>query len=175
MSTQAHQSPLWMPVLITVAILFSFALACGMPFAGLAAIAAITLAPRNAFVLSALGWLANQIIGFGFLGYPLDAMTFAWGAALGLSALTATGAATFILNKTNNAAKLLQWGSAFMAAWVAQQATVFAASLVLGGTATAFAPSVVWFIFWTNALAFFVLLAAQQLGARAGVARPLLA
>ncbi|MEN0001766.1 MAG: hypothetical protein AAF940_12875 [Pseudomonadota bacterium] len=167
---EAGQSPLWMFVLIAAAILFSFALACGMPFAALSALAALTLAPRNAIVLGGLGWLANQMIGFGFLGYPLDAMTLAWGIALGVSAIAAVGAGLIMVRRSALTSLPLRLGTAFLAAWIAQQATIFVASLLLGGTATAFAVDVVWFIFWTNALAFIVLLAAQYVGARFGLA-----
>ena len=78
-----------MIVLVAAAILFSLALACGMPFAALGALAALTLPKRDAIVFAGLGWLANQVIGFGFLAYPLDAMTFAWGIALCMSAFGA--------------------------------------------------------------------------------------
>ncbi len=166
------QSPLWMGVLVSAAILFSFALACGMPFAALGALAALTLAPRDAALLAGLGWLANQAIGFVFLGYPLDAMTLAWGVALGASALVAVEAARLALRNLPAESAALRLSLAFLGAWAGQQATVFAASLVLGGTVTAFAPHVIWFIFWTNALAFAVLLGVQALGARAGFARP---
>jgi len=160
---------MWTGVLIAAAILFSYALACGMPFAALGALAALTLAPRDAMVLAGLGWLVNQGIGFGFLGYPMDAMTVAWGIALGVSALVAVGAAFWV--KTRMGEPVSRLAATFVAAWAGQQAAVFAASLVLGDTASAFAPNVVWFIFWTNALAFLVLLAVQAIGARAGLAR----
>ena len=32
-------------------------------------------------------WLANQAVGFGFMHYPLDGETLAWGGALGVIAL----------------------------------------------------------------------------------------
>lgn len=157
----------WMAVLVGAAIAFSFALACGMPFAALGALAVLVFPIRQALWLAGLGWLANQVIGFGLLGYPLDVLTLAWGLALGLSAVAAVGAAAFAIRFSGT----VRIGAAFLAAWVAQQGTVFAASLVLGGTATAFAPDVVWFIFWTNVLGFAALLAVQVLGARIGVAR----
>ena len=157
----------WMAVLVGAAIAFSFALACGMPFAALGALAVLVFPIRQALWLAGLGWLANQLIGFGLLGYPLDVLTLAWGLALGLSAVAAVGAAAVAIRFSGT----VRIGAAFFAAWVAQQGTVFAASLVLGGTATAFAPDVVWFIFWTNALGFAALLAVQVLGARIGVAR----
>lgn len=163
------KSATWMAVLVAVAVLFSFALACGMPFAALGALAALTLAPRDALWLAGLGWLANQVIGFGFLGYPMDPMTFAWGIALGVSAIAAVAAALWAMSWAKQ--PVLRLATAFLAAWAGQQAAVFAASLVLGGTVSAFAPGVVWFIFWTNALAFVVLLTVQMIGARAGLAR----
>lgn len=163
-------SSLWMGALVATAILFSFALACGMPFAALSAVAAIVFSSRDAMWLAGAGWLANQVIGFGFLGYPWDAMTIAWGAALGLSALMAVQLARFALGKVP-VAGAPRFILAFAAAWVGQQGTVLAASVVLGGTATAFAPEVIWFILWTNTLAFAALLGAQTIGARLGVAR----
>ena len=167
---RAGQLPLWMGVIVAAAILFSFALACGMPFA--AALAALTLAPRDAALLAGLGWLANQAIGFGFLGYPLDAMTIAWGAVVGASALVAVGGALPVLRLARTVGATLRLPMIFLAAWAGQQGTVFAASLFLGASASAFAPSVLWFIFWTNALAFAVLLSARMIGARIGVAGP---
>jgi hypothetical protein len=167
-----RQSPLWMGVLVAAAILFSFALACGMPFAAIGPLAALTMAPRDAALLACFGWLAKQLIGFGFLGYPLDPMTLAWGVALGVSALAAVGAARLAPRNVPAEIAGVPLSVAFLAAWLGQQVTVFAASLVLGGTAAAFAPDVIWFILWTNALAFIGLLGAQALGARAGVARP---
>ena len=167
------QSRLWMGVLIAAAVLFSFALACGMPFVAVGALAALTMPARDARLLAGLGWRANQAIGFGFLGYPLDAMTLAWGVALGFSALAAVVGALFVLRQMPRGTLPTQLGMTFVAAWTAQQGTVFLASLVLGGTAGAFAASVVWFIFWTNALAFLVLLCLQSAGAKVGVARPM--
>ncbi|MEM7775592.1 MAG: hypothetical protein AAF732_08275 [Pseudomonadota bacterium] len=166
------QSVLWIAVPAIAALLFSLALACGMPFAALGALAALTLATREAFLLAGLGWLANQAVGFGLLGYPLDAVTFAWGAALGISALAAVCAALVALAVLRTDHSAARAAIAFLAAWTAQQVTVFAASFALPASAAAFAPSVLWFIFWTNALAFGVLFALQAAGARLGLARP---
>lgn len=168
----AGRAALWMGVLVATSILFSVALACAMPLAALGALAALTLAPRNAALLAGLGWSANQAIGFGVLGYPLDATTLAWGAALGLSALAAVGSAIIALRRAPAESVAGRLAVAFLSAWAAQQGTVFGASLLLGDTATAFAPAVVWFIFWTNGLAFAVLLLAQRIGAQIGLARP---
>lgn len=169
---EIRQTALWMGALVAAAIFFSLALACGMPFAAIAGLAVLTLSPRDAVRLAGLGWLANQVIGFGFLGYPVEAMTLAWGVALGASALAAVGAAHLARRNLPGDSVSLRLILVFLAAWAGQQGTVLAASLVLGGTATAFAPHVVWFILWTNALAFAGLLSAQSLGAKAGLAAP---
>ena len=168
-----RKPPVWGAGLIAAAILFSFALACGMPFAALGAVAALTLPPRDAMLLAGAGWLANQAIGFGYLGYPLDAMTMAWGVALGASALAAVCGAVLAMRHAVGAHAMIGPAVAFLAAWGAQQGVVFLASLILGGMASALAPSVVWFILWTNALAFVSLIALQIVGARVGLATPL--
>jgi len=164
-----RQSPIWTGLLIAAAILFSFALACGMPFAAIGALAALTLASRDAALLAGLGWFTNQVIGFGFLGYPFDAMTIAWGGTLGLSAFAAVAGAGWASKRLGGAA--LTPILAFLAAWAVQQTVILVASLGLGGTASAFAPSVVWFIFWTNALAFGLFLGLQAMGSLLGIAR----
>lgn len=166
------QSPIWMGVLVGVAILSSFALACGMPFAAIGALAALTLKQRDALILAGIAWLTNQIIGFGFLGYPYDLLTFAWGAALGVSALAAVAGGMLALRAIGQKS-LAPLPIAFVAAWAFQQVTVFLASLVLGSSETAFAPAVLWFIFWTNGVAFTALVLVQVIGARIGMARPI--
>ncbi|MCJ8311139.1 MAG: hypothetical protein HRU27_19415 [Rhizobiaceae bacterium] len=165
------QKPIWMTVLIMAAVILSFALDCGMPFAGLGALAVLALTPRDAAALAGFGWLANQVIGFGFLGYPIDVLTLAWGGALGLSSLAAVGGSLMALRLSKSDNPLKQVSLSFLGAWAAQQLTVLAATVLLGGTETAFAPSVVWFIFWTNTLAFAALMSIQLLGARAGIAQ----
>ena len=68
----AWKAPVWSLVLVAAAMLYSFALACGMPFAALGALAALALPLRAAVATAILGWLANQLVGFGFLGYPMS-------------------------------------------------------------------------------------------------------
>ena len=169
-SIASTPSLIWMGILIAAAVLFSFALACGMPFAAIGALAALMFSAREAFLLSVFGWLANQVIGFGFLEYPLDTMTFSWGVALGCSAIAAVAAARLALSLIRTIALPIRFLLGFVAAWVGQQGTVFVASLILGGTISAFAPAVVWFIFWTNAVAFAGLFVAHVVGAMAGLA-----
>ncbi len=62
-------------------------------FAAFAAATALTLNTRDALLLTVALWLANQIVGFGLMGYPWDGSTLLWGAVLGVVALLSTAAA----------------------------------------------------------------------------------
>lgn len=164
--------PVWMGALVVVAALTSFALACGMPFVAIGALTALTLVWRDALILAGLAWFTNKILGFGFLNYPLDPLTLTWGLPLGLSALAAIGGAMLSI-RLLGAASLANLQISFVDAWASQQTAVFVASLLLGASETPFAPSVLWFFFWTNAVAFSALIPAQAVGARVGLARPI--
>lgn len=140
--------------LAIASVVLSLALACAAPFAGLAATAALFLSPRHAVAAALVGWAANQAVGYGFLGYPMDSQSFAWGAVLGVSAVTA---ATAALGSMRLAPAAIAPAVAFIAAFAAQQATVFAATAILPSHPEAFALAVVAGLFATNALAFAVL------------------
>ncbi|MEM6464438.1 MAG: hypothetical protein AAF724_21260 [Pseudomonadota bacterium] len=160
----------WSVGLVSAAMLFSFALACGMPFAGLGALAAVVLPLRQALATATLGWLANQIVGFGFLGYPADPATIAWGVALGLSAIAAVAAAKTVYRLSARWPSSTRAVFAFAAALVAQQAVVYAASWPLPSHPSAFSLPVLAEIGWTNALAFMVLGLLYRLGTMTGLA-----
>src|SRR5262245_50710816 len=81
---------LWLTLLVAASVVFSLGLACAVPLAAFAAAAALTLSRRDALFLIILVWLANQLVGFTALGYPLTASTFEWGVALGAVAVFAT-------------------------------------------------------------------------------------
>lgn len=167
--SNSWSTPVWSVVLVAAAMLFSFALACGMPFAALGALAALALPLRAAFATAILGWLANQLVGFGFLGYPTDPSTLAWGVALGVSALTAVVAARMTFTAAGHLTMIAASALAFVAALLAQQAVVYAASWPLPSHPSAFSLPVLRQIGWTNALAFVVLGVLCRLGAVAGL------
>lgn len=171
MTAQQISTAILLPVaLVAAAVLFSFALACAMPFAAIGALAALVLPWREALVTAILGWLVNQVIGFGALGYPTDMTTLAWGAVLGLSAVAAVMAA--LVSQRQRARHFFVAGAliAFAAALLAQQAVVYAASWLLPSHPSAFSLPVIWQIGWTNALAFVTLGALYSLGSLAGIA-----
>ena len=70
-SASAWRKPLWIALLVLASVVFSLGFACAVPLAAFAAIAALTLGKRDAFVLVGAVWLANQIAGFAINHYPL--------------------------------------------------------------------------------------------------------
>ena len=91
-------APLFCLVLLTAACaLASFAFACATPFAAFAVVAAAMLPMRPALLIVTAAWIVNQAIGFGALGYPLNADTMLWGFAIGLAALIATATSVPVL------------------------------------------------------------------------------
>jgi hypothetical protein len=160
----------WVVLLAAAAALFSFALACATPFPALAALAALHLRRRDAVALVAVAWLANQVIGYGFLDYPRTWDSFAWGAVIGVAAIAALAAGA-------GAQRLLSAGwagtvAAFLLAFAAYEAVLFAATAFLPAEEVAFAASTVLSLFKLNALAFAGLWLLQRAGERFGLALP---
>lgn len=156
---------LWTALIASVALIGSYAFACVFPFAAVAAVAALTLPLPRALGLTALVWLANQIVGFAFLGYPLDSA--AWGVAIGAGALGGTLAAAFVAAHFT-AGPVLRSAAVLAAAFVAHEALLYLAALRLGGLDT-FAPHIVAGI-GLNDLGWFLMLAALRRAL--SVARP---
>jgi hypothetical protein len=126
---EPHYAPLFCLALLTAACaLASFAFACATPFAAFAVIAAATLPLRPALLGTLAAWLVNQAIGFGFLHYPLDATTLAWGVAIGGAALAATAASAGILRLTERTGAVVALGAALIGAYAAYELVLFAAS-----------------------------------------------
>lgn len=162
---------LWIAVPVLITALFSFALACGGPFAAIAALGALALARRDAYLAGLLAWGAHQAVGFGLLGYPTDPRTLAWGVAIGLSALAAVWAARRTAARLAGASWPAIGIAALVSALIAQQVTILASARVLGYHPAAFAPSVLFDIAWTNAAAFALLVAVQMAAAQVNLAR----
>ena len=144
------------PILALASVVFSLGLACAMPFAGLAAQAALVVSRRGAVAASLLAWAANQAIGYGLLAYPVTVGSMGWGIALGVAAVLATLTAHVAAATVRGLARPI---AAFAAAFVAQQGVVFAARLALPSHPDAFTSSVVLSLLAINALAFASLLA----------------
>jgi hypothetical protein len=150
-------------ILVSMSIAFSLGLACAVPFAALAAVAALTLGRRDALLLVGLAWLANQAVGFGLLHYPWTADTLGWGLALlAVSVLATLGAGMF-------AARFEARGRmgvalvVFLSAFALYEGSLVVVTLALGSGTEALAPNVIAEIFILNACAFGGLVAMSRL------------
>jgi hypothetical protein len=147
----------WLVAIDGAAVLGSFALACMTPFAALAAAAALTL-PRRTGVMAVLGaWMLNQIIGFGFLGFPTDPMTILRGVAIALSMLAGFGVAHAVRG-SHGTLSLARMIAALAGAFVTYEVVTYATAMVLGGTQN-FTPAIVWMLARNDAMWFTGLMA----------------
>ncbi len=121
-------------------------LACMMPFAAIAAIAALFLPGRHGVVAIGLCWLGNQALGFGLMGFPWNAATFAAGLSLLGACLVAFAVARAAGEKGGPVL-------AFLAAFGAFEASLFAYALAFGDVAM-FAPGIVGLIALNDGLWF---------------------
>lgn len=149
---------LWAATLIIASVLSSFALACAVPLAGFAAVAALTTERRAAALLMGAVWLANQSVGFLFLHYPTDASTLAWGAGLGVIAVLSCETAGLLARRFDGIAGGV---ASFLAAFVVYEGLILAATAAMGsGVEHVTAPIVSW-IFFVNLCAFAGLMTAK--------------
>jgi hypothetical protein len=151
---------LWIALIVAAGICLSTAFACATPFAALATLAALKLGRRDAITIVGLVWLANQAIGYGFLGYPWTWDSAAWGLAIGLSAGLAFSAASG-LSTTRPAPFALRLP--FIGAFATYEFGLYAAGFVLPGSDGAFAATIVWHVFLLNAAALGGLMVAYHL------------
>mgnify|MGYP005868119005 CR=1 FL=1 len=110
-------------------------LACMMPFAAIAAIAAMAMPLRRGLAAVALCWAGNQVLGFGLMGFPWDGPTFAAGLSLLAGCLIAFAA---VRGLAHQGGPLL----AFLAAFAVFEVSLFAYALALGYLAM-FTPQII--------------------------------
>ncbi len=149
----------WLALILACGAFLSVCFACATPFAALATLAGLKLGRRDAVVALSLIWLANQIIGYGFLDYPRTWDCVAWGLAIGISAGLAL-LATKGLSTTRPAS--LTISLPFMASFTAFELGLYITGLALPGSEGAFEPVVVWHIFLINLETLCGLLAAYR-------------
>ena len=130
MSTNTTVRWAWAAALALVTVAGTLAASCMMPFVALAVMAAATLPLRQAFAATALAWAAEQALGFGLLGYPLDASAIGWGVALGVAALAAVHASHAIGADRGIARTII----AFAAGFVLYEVVLFLYGAAIGGT-----------------------------------------
>ena len=157
----------WGGMLTVITVASTLAVACGTPFAALATLAALFLPRRDAFVLIAVNWLANQAIGFGLLHYPLNWDCYRGGINIGIAALVATTAALLAQGALRNVAATPRAIGSFAAAFITYEGILFLTSPA--GSGADFAAPVVLYILYVNAVAFVALLLLQAAAAAMGL------
>jgi hypothetical protein len=164
--TQLAKRFAWGGILTVLTVASTLAVACGTPFAALATLAALFLPRRDAFVLIAVNWLANQAIGFGLLHYPLNWDCYRGGINLGIAALLSTMAALLAQGALRNVAMSAKAIGSFAAAFITYEGILFLTSPA--GSRADFAAPVVLYIFYVNAVALVALLLLQTAAAAMG-------
>jgi hypothetical protein len=146
----------WPAILSLGAFFGSWATACIFPFAGFAAVCALTTDLRRGATAMFGVWLLNQAVGYSLLHYPTDANTIAWGVAIGAGAFAGLFAA--------RAAARLPGAliAAPLAAFAAYEGLLYVVALGLGGLET-FSAEIVLQIARNDAAWFAVLMTARLL------------
>ena len=159
----------WIALLTGATIVGSFVFACATPFPALGALAALFVRKRDAFALTILNWLANQIVGYGFLHYPQDFNSYAWGLVIGVSALIGTAAAVGTRRLVAHVGWMVSAVACFIAAFAAYEMALYAATPFLGDDG-GFTVKIVAYVAEINGLAFAGLLVLQAIGLTTGTA-----
>lgn len=115
-------------------------------------------------------WVANQAIGYGILGYPHSADSYAWGVAIGLAAMLALAAGRTVTASLASTGAAAAMTVAFIAAFVVYEATLYAASFLLPSSEAAFSLRVVAYILQVNTLGLAALLLLRWIAELVGMA-----
>ena len=136
-----HETLAWPAILAASTVIGSLAIACMMPFVALAIVVAMSLPNRRAIATVTAIVAANQVIGFAVLGFPADAYTVAWGAALFGATLAAMGIARWVVGPGGEiiATRLTLAGAA---AFITYEALLFAFATQVGRVET-FTPAII--------------------------------
>ena len=144
------QPAAWSAMLAATTIGGTVVIGCMMPFAAIAAIAALALPRRTGMVAVMVCWLGNQVIGFGLLGFPWDAATFGAGLSLLAASLLGWGVAGGVSRRLGAGGGALL---VFVAAFLVYEAALLAYAAALGDLAM-FAPPIIGLIAMNDALWF---------------------
>lgn len=169
LGSPASRRAVWIAILVLAAVGSSVVFACATPFAALAALAALYMNRRDAFIVTGITWVANQAIGFGFLHYPHSWESVAWGIAIGAGAMIATALAAGIGNTLRHLGLVLTLPASFAAAFAGYEIALYPATVALSSDSSAFSVPVVLYILKVNVVAFAGLLVLQYAGARIGL------
>ncbi len=148
---------LWPITLAIFAVAGSWVFKCVTPFIALSVAAAVTMDRRRGALVVFGAWVANQAMGYGLSGYPVDAYSIGWGAAIGGGAMLSFVAARMIAGR---GAALPKVAAGFAGAFVAYEGSLYLVALAFGGLHT-FTSEIVLGILANDALWLVVLLGAH--------------
>jgi hypothetical protein len=117
-------------------------------------------------------WLANQAYGFGVLGYPMEAQAYYWGVAMGIGAVAAYYAARALVPHVAPMGAFVAAVSTLFVAFLAYEAVLYVASLVLTNGEGAFNTDVVAYVSLVEVIAFLALLITHRLAVTVGLVEP---
>ena len=160
---------LWILLLTAASVFVTLGMACATPFAALAALAALHMSRRDGLALIGIAWLADQAVGYGLLGYPRTANSFAWGVILGVGAFVALLAAQALAGRLRDRGAVLAGGLAFAGALVAYEGVLVVATAVLASGAEAFSLPIVGWVLRVNLLSLLGLLILYRLAVWIGL------
>jgi hypothetical protein len=143
---------LWIAFVAALTVGGSLAFACAAPLAAIAALASLTMRRVEGVALVVTAWLANQLVGFGILNYPLDVSTFGWGLAIGAAAVAGFLAAQWAVLR--NVPSLFRFGLALVVSYAVYEIGFFTYGVVVGSSGAGFTPEIVVRIFFINVIAF---------------------
>jgi hypothetical protein len=136
------KTALWMGILTIASVASTVAFECAVPFAALAALAALTMRRRDALGMVALVWLASVTTGFLALGYPVRASSIAWTFFMLGGALAGAIAAQMIAERTHRFGPAVMALAALAGAYASYKVAILLGYQFLGGGERAFAPDV---------------------------------
>lgn len=168
----AERSVLWIALLTAASVLATGVFACAVPFAALAAAAALNADRTYGIVVLGTIWLTNQAVGFVFLGYPVEAQAFAWGLVMGLGTLAAYFAARACVAAVAPYGAVAVAAATLPVAFLAYQAVLYTSGLLLPNGEDAFSPGVLAYVALVEVMAYLVLLSAHRLAVSAGLLGP---
>ena len=137
-------STVWAVTLLAAGLASNIFLTCGSNLVAFAVVAAVTLRFRAAIIVALGIWFESQILGFAVFDYPHETMTFAWGAALGVGTIIATGVAAWSAARSRM--------GAFVAAFAAYELALAAFALGTRSGVGEFTAAIVGQLFASNAL-----------------------
>jgi hypothetical protein len=160
---------LWILLLTAASVFVTLGMACATPFAALATLAALHMSRRDGLSLIGIAWLADQLVGYGLLGYPRTANSFAWGVILGVGAVVALLVAQALADRARARGAVLAGAVAFAGAFVVYHLVLVAATAVLASGAEAFSLPIVAWVLRVNVLSLAGLLILYRLAVWIGL------